>query len=54
MLNLKNGKNDLICKVERDKDIKNKHLDNKVGREWGGMNWEIGIDTYTLSILCIK
>ena len=24
------------------------------GKGWGGRNWEIGIDTYTLLILCIK
>ena len=24
------------------------------GKWWGGMNWEIGMDTYTLLILCIK
>ena len=24
------------------------------GKEWGGRNGEIGIDTYTLLILCIK
>ena len=33
-------------------------MDTKGGK-WGGvggggMNWEIGIDTYTLLILCIK
>ena len=27
-------------------------MDTKGGREGGGMNWEIGIDIYTL--LCIK
>ena len=24
------------------------------GKGWGGSNWETGIDTYTLLILCIK
>ena len=38
-------------------DVENKHMDTKggkrrVGSVWGGMNWEIGIDMYTL--LCIK
>ena len=28
-------------------------MDAKWGRR-GGMNWEIGIDIYTLLILCIK
>ena len=38
-------------------DVENKHMDTKWGkRRWGGggggMNWEIGIDMYTL--MCIK
>ena len=41
----------------RDTDVKNKRMDTKGGkwREGGGggvMNWEIGIDMYTL--MCIK
>ena len=41
----------------RDTDVESKHMDTK-GRKWwwwgggGGMNWEIGIDMYTL--MCIK
>ena len=42
----------------RDTDVENKHMDTK-GLKWGvwgggggGMNWEIGIDMYTL--MCIK
>ena len=38
----------------RDTDVENKRMDTK-GRKWlagggggGGMNWEIGIDMYTL------
>ena len=31
----------------RDTDIENKHMDTKE-RKRGGMNWEIGIDIYTL------
>ena len=31
--------------------VKNKHMGAK-GEEGSGMNWEIGIDAYTL--LCIK
>ena len=31
----------------------NKSMDTK-GERWGGMNWESGIDIYTLLILCIK
>lgn len=29
-------------------------MDTKRGKEVGGRNWEIGNDTYTLLILCIK
>ena len=38
----------------RDTDVENKRMNTKVagGGEGGGMNWEIGIDIYTL--LCIK
>ena len=47
----------------RDTDVENKHMDTKGGKRWvggvggwwgggGGMNWEIGIDIYTL--ICIK
>ena len=44
------GIDDLIYKAEiRDTDLENKHMDMV-----GGMNWEIGIDIYTLFILCIK
>ena len=40
----------------RDTDVENKRMDTKGGK-WrgvggGGMNWEIGIDMYTL--ICIK
>ena len=37
----------------RDTDVENKSMDTK-GGHWlgGGMNWEIGIDMYTLT--CIK
>ena len=34
-----------------DTDVENKRMDTK-GERGGGMNWEIGIDIYTL--LCIK
>ena len=37
----------------RDRDVENKCMDTK-GEGEGGRNWEIGIDTYTLLILCIK
>ena len=38
---------------KRDTDIENKCMDTKGGGV-DGMNWEIGIDIYTLLILCIK
>ena len=37
----------------RDTDIENKCRDTKRGKGCG-MNWEIGIDMYTLLILCVK
>ena len=37
----------------RDSDVENKHMDTK-GEEGGGMNWEMGIDIYTLLMLRIK
>ena len=36
-----------------DTDVENKYMDTK-GEGGGGRSWEIGIDTYTLLILCIK
>ena len=41
----------------RDTDVENKRMDTEVGKQGrggggGGMNWEIGIDIYTL--ICIK
>ena len=44
----KNGMNDLIFKAEIETQWeKKKCLDTKIERG-GGMNWEIGIDIYTL------
>ena len=37
----------------RDTDVENKCMDTK-GEGAGGRTWEIGIDTYTLLILCVK
>ena len=38
----------------RDTDVENKCMDTKGGKRWeaGEMNWENGIDIYTL--ICIK
>ena len=35
-------------------DIESKCMDAKEGRVGGGMNWEVGVDIYTLLILCLK
>ena len=37
----------------RDTDVENKRMGIK-GKGGGGMNWEMGINIYTLFILCIK
>ena len=48
----RNGTDELTCKAEIETTgVENKLTDTKVERG-GGMNREIGIDTYTL--LCIK
>ena len=49
----KNGTDDLICKAEK----RHRCPDQIYGCQWGGQgrrNWEIGIDIYTLLILCVK
>ena len=50
----KNGTNEPVCKAE--KETQNKCMDTKGGMGGGagggGMNWETGIDIYTL--ICIK
>ena len=43
----KNGIDVLICKEKIETDVENKHMDTKVGMR-GGMNWETGINVYTL------
>ena len=48
----KNGTDEPVCKAEIDTDVENKRMDTKGGSEVGGMNWEVGIDIYTL--ICIK
>ena len=47
------GVDDLIYKAKIETYVENKHMDTK-GEGGSGMNWEIGIDIYTLLILCIK
>ena len=36
-----------------DTDLKKKHLDTKIGKQ-GGINWENGINIYTLLMVGIK
>ena len=50
-LKKKNGTNERIYKTEIVTDVENK-LMVTMGGGGGGINWEIGIDAYTL--LCIK
>ena len=37
----------------RDTALEGKHIDTKVG-VGSGMNWETGMDIYTLLVLCIE
>ena len=46
----KNGMDDLIYKEEIETGVENKYQGGR--GEW--MNWEVGINIYTLLILCIK
>ena len=53
----KNGTDEQVCKAEIDNtEVENKCMDTKGVKRggWvgGAMNWEIGIDMYTL--ICIK
>lgn len=47
------GIDELICKVETDTAVANKHMGTQRERV-GGRDWEIGIDIYTLLIVCVK
>ena len=51
MWNLKKNQkdtNDLICKTERDSQTYKTNLWLPKGKGGWGINWEIGINTYTL------
>ena len=50
----KNGIDDLICKAEIGTKTQRTNVQTPRGKREGGMNWEIGIDIYTLLILCMK
>ena len=44
----KNGTDELICKAEIESQMQKTNLWLPKGEGRGGMNWEIGIDIYTL------
>ena len=50
----KSGIDDLICKAEIEIQLQRTNILIPMGKVEGGMNWNIGIDTYTLLILYIK
>ena len=51
----KNGIDDLICKAEIETQTYGEQMYGYQGGKGGcGRNWEIGIDIYTLLILCVK
>ena len=49
-----NGTDDLICKVETETQMQRTNVWVLRMKEGGGRNWETGIETYALLILCIK
>ena len=49
----KTGTDDFIYKAEMYTQIQRTSIWHQ-GRMGGGMNWEVGVDIYTLLILCIK
>ena len=53
----KTGKDELVCKAEIETQMQRTNVwtprgESGVGGGGGGMNWEIGIDIYTL--ICVK
>ena len=56
MWNLENGTDETVCKAEIETQIQRTNVwaprGEVKGGGGGGMNWEIGIDIYTL--ICIK
>ena len=50
-----NDTDDLIWQNRiRDTGVENKYMNTRGERGCGGRNWEVGIDTYALSILYTK
>ena len=43
----------ILFAKQKQKDVENKFMNTK-GEKEDGNNWEIGIDIYTLLIVCIK
>ena len=50
----KNGIGYLSCKAETETQTQRTNVWIPRGKRSGGRNWQTGIDTYTLLILCIK
>ena len=48
------GIDDLIYKAKTEAQTQRTNVRIPRGKGRGGMNWQIGIDIYTLLILCIK
>ena len=44
----KNDTNELIYRTEIESDVENKLTVTKGEKKGGGINWEMGIDIYTL------
>ena len=57
MWNLENGTDEVVCRAENETQMQRTNVRTPRGESRGGggggvMNWEIGIDMYTL--MCIK
>ena len=51
----KDGTDNLICKTEiEETQMQRTNIWTPRGERRSGVNWEIGIDIYTLLILCVK
>ena len=48
MLNIENSTYELICKTEKETQMQRANIWTPRGEEGSGINWEIGIDIYTL------
>ena len=49
----KNGTYDIICKTYKETQVERTNMDTKWEMR-DEMDWEIGVDIYTLLILCVK